>query len=35
MTTNYSSKMLKQRLIHIYQNRDRFDDVKTAIEIYR
>ena len=35
MTTNYSSKMLKQRLIHIYQNRNRFDDVKTTIEIYR
>ena len=27
--------MLKQRLIHIYQNRDRFDNVKTAIETYR
>ena len=35
MTTNHSLKMLKQRLIYIYQNRDRFDDVKTTIEIYR
>ena len=35
MTTNHFLKMLKQRLIHIYQNRDRFNNVKTVTETYR
>ena len=35
MTTNHSAQVLRQRLAHIYQNRDRFGDVRAAVETYR